>query len=147
VSTVVTLRLPHATAERLKAHARRAGRSVSEVGARSIEEWLRQQELANIEFRSFGEERFACLTGSLPIWQVILVAQGYDLDPARTAAHFEWPVHRVQAALNYYGAYPAEIDQAIADNRAMTFERLRRILPGVERFSVPPSVERASAPT
>ena len=38
----VTLRLPDETAARLEATARREGRSLSEIGARSIEEWLRR---------------------------------------------------------------------------------------------------------
>lgn len=136
MSKVVTLRLPDETAARLQAHARRAGRSLSEVGARSIEEWLRQQEFAEIEFRSFGGERHACLKGALPVWQLIMVSRRYDLDSARTAAHFGWPVSRVQAALNYYEAYPDEIDQAIADNDAVTYEQLKRMLPGIERVTV-----------
>jgi len=37
-----------------------AGRSVNELGSISIEEWLRQNEFAEIEFRSFGGERQAC---------------------------------------------------------------------------------------
>jgi len=137
MSTVVTLRLPDATAERLQAWARRSGRSVSELGARSIEEWLRQHEFADIEFRAFGEQRQACLKGALPIWQVILVAQAYDLDVERTAAHFGWPARRVQAAFNYYDGFPDEIVQVLADNRAATFEQLRRRLPGLEQFTVP----------
>ncbi len=138
MSRPITLRLPDETAERLQEWARRAGRSVSEVGARSIEEWLRQSEFADIEFRSFGGERHACLKGALQVWQVVMVAQDYGMDAEKTAAHFQWPVHRVRAALNYYEAYPAEIDQAIADNRSISYDRLKRALPRVERLTVPP---------
>jgi len=144
VSTVVTLRLPDATAKRLKALARRAGRSVSEMGARSIEEWLRQQEFADIEFRSFGDQRLACLTGSIRIWKIIQVAQNYDLDPVKSSAHFQWPVQRVQAALNYYNAYPEEIDEIIEDNLSYTFEKLQRLIPGIEQFVVPPEDDAAA---
>jgi hypothetical protein len=136
MSSVVTLRLPNETAQRLKACARRAGRSVSEVGALSIEEWLRQNEFADIEFRAFGGERHACLKGAPQVWQVVLVAQGYGLDAERTAEHFMLPVRRVQAAFNYYQVYSDEIDQAIADNRATTFGELRRLLPGTESMTV-----------
>jgi hypothetical protein len=137
MSTVVTLRLPDDTAKRLQARARRTGRSVSELGARSIEEWLRQDEFADIEFRTFGDQRHACLKASLPIWQVMLVAQSYAIDAEQTAAHFGWPVRRIQAAFNYYHAFSDEIDQVISDNRAATFEQLRRSLPSLERFVVP----------
>jgi hypothetical protein len=140
------LRLPDETAERLQAWARRAGRSVSEVGACSIEEWLRQSEFADIEFRSFGGERHACLKGALQVWQVIMLAREYGMDAERTAAHFGWPVHRVRAALNYYEAYPAEIDQAIADNLSISFDQVKRALPRAERLTVPPEVTGEHAP-
>jgi hypothetical protein len=146
VSRVVTLRLSDDTAARLRAWARRAGRSVSEMGARSIEEWLRQQEFADIEFRALGGERSACLKGAAPVWQVVMIGQRYNMDPEQTAAHFDWPVHRARAAFNYYQAFPQEIDQAIADNEAMTFERLQRLLPQVERFTDQPIDSAADAP-
>lgn len=136
MSQVVSLRLPDETAERLKRSARRAGRTVGELGALSIEEWLRQGEFADIEFRNFGGERLACLKGALPVWQLIDVARGYGLDAEKTADHFGFPAHRVQAALNYYEAYPAEIDQAIADNSAVTFDALKRLLPQTDCITV-----------
>ena len=88
---VISLRLPDATAERLRTAARRAGRSLNEWGALSLEEWLRQNEFADVEFRSAGAEREACLKGALPVWQVVQVARSYGLDPERTARHFGWP--------------------------------------------------------
>src|SRR5438045_1056480 len=97
MSQVVSLRLPDETAERLKLSARRAGRSINETAARSLEEWLRQEEFADIEFRSFGGERYACLKGALPVWQLIMVAKDYGMDAGKTASHFRWPVHRVNA--------------------------------------------------
>lgn len=147
MSRVVSLRLPNETAERLQAWARRAGRSVSEVGARSVEEWLRQQEFADIEFRGFGATREACLKGGPRVRVIILVAQGYAMDAARTAAHFEWPVPRVQAAFNYYAAYPTEIDQAIEDNRSVTFEQLQRLLPQIESIVIPRSAWDSGEPS
>jgi len=129
---VISLRVPDATAERLRTAARRAGRTLNEWGALSLEEWLRQNEFADIEFRGAGGERLACLKGALPIWQVILVAQSYAMDPAQTAAHFGWPARRIQAALNYYEAFPVDIDQAIEDNHAMTETVLKRLLPQME---------------
>jgi hypothetical protein len=30
--------------------------------------------------------------------QVIMVAEGYRMEADRTAAHFDWPVHRIRAA-------------------------------------------------
>ena len=140
MSQVVSLRLPDETAERLKINARRTGRSVNEAAARSIEEWLRQEEFADIEFRNFNGERHACLKGALPIWQFIMVAKNHDMDVDRTAAYFRFPIPRVKAALHYYEAYPQEIDQTIADNDAMTFDRLKRLLPQLEGIIIPGEV-------
>lgn len=136
MSRVVTLRLPDETAARLQATARRAGRSVSEMGARSIEEWLRQNEFADIEFRDIAGERQACLKGASPVWQIVMVAEGYGMDAERTATHFGRPVHRIRAAFNYYEAYPQEVEHAITENRSMTYDRLRRLLPMIERITV-----------
>jgi hypothetical protein len=141
MSKVVSLRLPDATAARLQKLARRAGRSVSEFGARSLEEWIRQNEFADIEFRDFQGRRHACLKGSIRLWKIIAVAEEYDFDPVQTAAHFGFPVERIKAALNYHAAYPEEIDEYIAANRAITFEDLQRALPNIERFSVPREVD------
>ena len=120
MSQVISLRLSDETAERLKTSARRSGRSLNEMGALSIEEWLRQNEFADIEFRSFGAERQACLKGSLPVWQLILVAQSLGMDAEKTAEYFGWPVHRARAAFHYYEAYPEEIDALIEDNARYT---------------------------
>lgn len=132
MSQVVSLRLPDETAERLKQAARRAGRSVNEWGVLSIEEWLRQNEFADIEFRSFNGERHACIKGALQIWKLIMVAQGYEMDAEKTAAHFNWPVSRVKAGFHYYEAYMEEVDRVIEDNHSMTYEKLKRLLPNLE---------------
>jgi Ribbon-helix-helix protein, copG family. len=140
MSQVVSLRLPDETVKRLKGIARRAGRSVNEAAARSLEEWLRQEEFADIEFRSVGAERHACLKGALPVWQLVMVARDYGMDAAKTAAHFRMPEVRVRAGLHYYEVYPQEIDDAIADNEAVTFDRLKRLLPQLEAILIPPSM-------
>ena len=56
MSQVVSLRLPDETAERLKLTARRSGRTLNEAATRSIEEWLRQEEFADIEFRNSDDK-------------------------------------------------------------------------------------------
>jgi len=140
MSQVVSLRLPDETAERLKITARRSGRTVNDAASRSIEEWLRQEEFADIEFRNFNGERHACLKAALPVWQLILVARDYGMDAEKTAAHFRFPIHRIKAAFHYYEAYPQEIDQAIADNNSVTFDTLKRLLPQLEAISIPQSV-------
>ena len=132
MSQTVTMRLPEETAEWLKASARRVGRSVSELGASLFEEARRVSEFAEIEFRTFGGERQVCLTGGLRLWKVIMVAQDYAMDVQKTSAHFDLHHWKVQAAFNYYEAFPQEINAAIADVRCQTFDTLKRKLPQLE---------------
>jgi hypothetical protein len=65
-----------------------------------------------------------------------MVAQSYGLDAWKTAEHLQWPLVRVQAALNYAAAYPEEVDAAIRDNDSLEFTSLRRLLPQAEQFIV-----------
>ena len=132
----VTLRLPEETAARLEAAAKKEGRSVSETGARAIEESLRLDEFPEIEFRTFNGERHACVKDFMQIWQLIMVARHYDLDVEKTAKYFPIPSYRIQGAFDYYRAYPDEIDRALAENDSWTYERLKQSLPNLERFSV-----------
>ena len=132
----VTLRLPDETAARLEAAARKEGRSLSETGARSIEEWLRLNEFPEIEFRTFNGERHACVKGFMQIWQLVMVARGWDLDVKTTAKYFPIPEYRIQGAFDYYRAYPEEIDRVIAENEAITFEDIKRVLPHANLITV-----------
>src|SRR5215472_2491762 len=136
MSQVVTLRLPEETAEEVRRIAQRERRSLSDVGARMIEEWVRQNRFAHIEFRVFNGERHACVKGRLQVWQVIEVAQGYDMDVARTAELLGLSPEQVQAAFDYYEANPEEIDPVIADNQSITFEQIKRLLPNAILFEV-----------
>lgn len=137
MSQVISLRLSDATAERLRQFARRSRRSMNEVGATSIEEWLRQNEFSFIEFRTDSSgERHTCLKGRLPIWQLIRVARSFDMDAGQTAQHLSLPLEQVQAGLAYYEAYPEEIDLALEAN-SQGFDHLRRLLPNLERIEVP----------
>jgi hypothetical protein len=81
--------------------------------------------------------RQAYLKGStLAVWEVIVVLESYKLNVKLTARHLNWPEGRVQAALNYMEAFPEEIRLAIEENDAAGFDVLKRMLPGLESFSV-----------
>jgi hypothetical protein len=132
----VTLRLPDATADRLEAAARAAGESLDETSVRLIEESPRQEEFPEIEFRTFQGQRLACLRGSIRIWKIIMVGEEYDFDVEKTAYHFQFPADRIEAAFNYYRAYPEESDRIIADNRSWTYERLKQVLPQLNLITI-----------
>jgi len=93
-------------------------------------------QFAEIEFRTFGGERQACLKGGPRLWKMIMVAQSYAMDADKTAAHFDLPRWKVQAAFHYYETFPQEIDAAIVEVRAQSFETLKRQLPQLERHEV-----------
>jgi len=140
MSLPVTVRLPVLCAEELRQIARRERRSVSEVGARLIEEGLRQSRFPHIEFRTFNGERHACLKGRLQVWQLIMVARDHGMDAEQVARHLELKLEQVQAAFHYYEAYPEDTDRALADNDAMTFERLKQLLPNAKLAEIPRQV-------
>ncbi len=96
MSQVITMRLPDATADEVRRIAQRERRSLSDVSAWMIEEWVRQNQFAHIEFRSFHGERQACIKGRLQVWQTIQVAKAYSMDVAKTAAHLELQPEQVQ---------------------------------------------------
>jgi len=135
MSQVVTLRLPDSAAEAIRQIARREKRSVNEVGVRIVEEWLRQQRFAHIEFRSFQGERHACFKDRLQVWQVIMVARDYGMDVEKTAEHLSLRPEQVQSALNYYEDYPEEIDPVLREND-LGYEQLKERLPSLQLIEV-----------
>jgi uncharacterized protein (DUF433 family) len=138
MSELVTLRLNDDTAAWLKATAKRAGRSINEIGSSLIEEGRRMREFPDIEFRSFSGERLACLKGGIRLWKIVMVAQDYGMDISGLASHFAgvYSETQLQAALNYYAAYPDEIDRFVDECRAMTFDKLKRLLPQARQVTV-----------
>ena len=136
MSKVVSIRIPDDQASRLHRVARRMGRTPSETGALLVDEGLRSAEFGQIEFRNSPVGRQAYIRGSsLAVWEVVMIAKSYDLDAAKTAEHLGWPLYRVRAALNYFHAFPKEIEESIADNAAFDFGALSRMLPQAERFN------------
>ena len=134
-SMVISMRLPLKSGQRLKRMASRHGWTPSDASARLVEEGLRRGEFAFIDFRDSAAGRQACIQGSsLAVWEVMLVARDYENDSAAVAKHLRWPEAKVQAAFNYNQAFPAEVAQSIADNDAMDFETLSRLLPQAREF-------------
>ncbi|HLK56057.1 MAG TPA: hypothetical protein VKU00_05820 [Chthonomonadaceae bacterium] len=135
MSKTLTLRLPDEDAAEVRRIAQKERRSISEVGARIVDEWLRQNRWPHIEFRSINGERVACLKGRLEVWQVMMVARNYNNDVDRTAKHLDLRPDQVQAAFDYAAAYPVEIESALAENRG-GLERLKQLLPQIVHTSL-----------
>lgn len=136
-SQVVSMRLKLPQMERLQKAARKLGYTPSEASALLVEESLRRLEFGHIDFRNSVVGRQAYIQGtSLAVWEVVMIAESYDMDAQKTASHLNWPDLLVQAALNYAKAFPTEVEDRLEDNRNMTFEKLHQMLPSLELFSV-----------
>lgn len=142
-SMVVSMRLTEESGQRLKRMARRHGWTPSDTSARLVEEGLRRSEFALIDFRDSPVGRQAYIQGStLAVWEVMMIVRAYKGSAKKAGEHLEWPEARVQAAVNYRDAYPEEIDEALAENDAMDFAALKRILPNLQEIRVPKRVRR-----
>lgn len=64
------------------------------------------------------------------VWEVVLVARENDGDVRATAEYLEVALGLVQAAVAYYGAFPAEIDDWIALNARETDEAHQAFVAG-----------------
>jgi uncharacterized protein (DUF433 family) len=142
-STVISMRLPVASGNRLKRMANRYGWTPSDASARLVEEGLRRSEFAFIDFRDSTMGRQACIQGSsLAVWEIMLLVRSYQHDLAATAKHLRWPAAKVQAAVNYAEAFSEEIDQAQAEYSAVDFTALKRMLPQALEFTARKTTKR-----
>jgi hypothetical protein len=142
-STVISMRLPAESGKRLKRMANRHGWTASDTSARLVEEGLRRSEFAFIDFRDSAAGRQACIqASSLAVWEVILLLRSYKGDQAAVAKHLRWPQAKIAAAVNYAEAFPAEIDEALAENEAADFVALKRMLPQAAEIKLAKSPRR-----
>jgi len=142
-STVISMRLPAESSQRLKRMARCHGWTPSDASARLVEEGLRRAEFAFLDFRDSPAGRQAYMQGSsLAVWEVVLLARSYKGDTTAVARHLAWPVSKVQAALHYAEAFSKEIQEALAENNAMGFKALKRMLPQTLEFPRPKAAKR-----
>ena len=136
-SKVVSLRLKEREAAYLDQQARMMQRSLGETAALFLAEKLKEEQFPHIEFRSTVRGRMAYVARSrLAVWQVIMHARDRDFNAARIAKALDFPVEQIQAALDYYAAYPDEVDAALEYVDGMTVEKLRQILPNVQEVRV-----------
>jgi hypothetical protein len=134
-STVISMRLPVASGNRLKRMANRHGWTPSDASARLVEEGLRRSEFAFIDFRDSSVGRQAYIQGSsLAIWEVMLLVRSYRNDLQAVAKHLRWPYTKVQAAVGYAEAFSGEIDEALVENEASSFAMVKRMLPQTVEF-------------
>jgi uncharacterized protein (DUF433 family) len=117
MSQPLSVRLSDATISRLGARARRVHLPPRTLAQRYVEEGLRMDEHPLIRFADGPAGRRARLVGTgKDIWEIIAVVRDNEGDAAESARYLELSLGLVQAAIAYYGAYTAEIDQQIDAN-------------------------------
>lgn len=127
----MSVRLPAELAGRLRAQAGRAGETVSGYVVRLVDEGLRSAAHPGIVFRSGPAGRRAALARGPDVREVVSLLRTLDArGDAAVHEAAEWlhlPVTQIQVALDYFGAFPTEIeDEIAADEQAA--EDVRRAL-------------------
>ena len=113
-SAHLSFRLYRADAEALERRAAETGQTKSALAERYIHEGLRLDEHLLIAFRDGATGRLAALAGTrLYVWQVIETVKNSGNSVDEAAAYLGLAVGKVRAAVRYYAANRAEIDQAI----------------------------------
>jgi uncharacterized protein (DUF433 family) len=133
-SRVVSLRLKEAEAEYLTRQARVLQRSIGETAALLLSEKLKEEAFPYIEFRQTVRGRVPYVKSTrLAVWQVVMVGRDLDMSATRVVEHLGWPsIEQIQAALNFYAAYPDSVDVDLDHADSMTPEKLRQTLPALK---------------
>lgn len=118
MSQPLSLRLPETTVARLGEHANRRHVAPRTLAQRYVEEGLRMDDHPLVRFVDGPSGRRARLVGTgLDVWEVISVIRDNHGDLPAAADYLEISSGLVQAAVAYYGAYTAEVDDSIEFNR------------------------------
>ena len=103
--------------ERLHREAARINESPATLAERLIDEGLRQRSHPLVRFVDGPTGRRARLTPGPDVWELISFLERSEAAGDEKIAHAaEWfglPTAQVEAAVAYYSAYPAEIDERI----------------------------------
>jgi hypothetical protein len=143
-STPRAVRFDPVVLERLRRYVRaHPGISASALTSRFVDEALRMEEHPGVLFRDGPSGRRAVLIGGPDVWEVVRVVQSArsaepDLDAEAvvelSAESMGLPHRKVRVALDYWAAYPDEIEQQIRDAEAAEraaeelWQRERRLL-------------------
>jgi len=124
-STPRAVRFEPAVLERLRRYVRAHQKlSASALTSRFVDEALRMEEHPGVLFRDGPSGRRAVLVGGPDVWEVIRVVRSArgaepDLDAEAVVAlaveTTGLPPGRVRVALDYWAAYPDEIEQQLRD--------------------------------
>ena len=120
-----SVRFSATTDRAIAAEAKRLNRSKSSIVEALAEEAMRIRRFPGIGFRGEDSRRRPWVIGTgLDIWEIVELLQDYGSADALIKGHEFIDERQARLAQAYYGAYPAEIDEAIAENRRPIEERL-----------------------
>lgn len=133
-TTTISVRLPQDTRDWLERRTHKMGTAGS-AAARILEESRRRETFRGIEFRDTPDGRIAFVSETrVPVHLFARTVEGYHGDLHQVAAHYRWPLWKVESANAYAGAYSEEVaeDDRTHDARA-DFDTLRTVLPTLEQ--------------
>lgn len=126
-----SVRLEEETERLVEAEARRTRRSKSAVVEAFTEEAARARRFPGVAFRGDDARRRAWVIGSgLDVWEVAQMVEEFG-STNKLVAETQLTPAQVRLALAYRDAYPAEVDEAIAENRR-PLDELRTLYPFIE---------------
>jgi uncharacterized protein (DUF433 family) len=128
-----SLRVPVEIAQAVQETAEATGRDFSTMATELLTEAVKMRRCPGVLFSDGPSGRRARIAGSgLEVWEVIATYLGVNRSLRRLQRAYHWLTEpQLRAALGYYEAYPAEIDQQIARNEAWTKERLAKQHPAL----------------
>ena len=133
-----SFRLSPDVLSRLEAEAAAAGMTVSALVSELLDEGLRVRRFPGVVFRDGPAGRRAGLVGGPDVWEVIrdvtATSGRGDAKIRRVAAGAGLTPSQVRLAVDYYAAFPAEIDARLAtEDRAGA--QLRELVARRERLT------------
>ena len=126
----VPLALDQAVREEMK---RRGVGEWSAMVVELVDEGLRMRRAPGVIFVDGPVGRRPVIAGTgLDVWEVIAAWQELGRDYRRLRTAYDWLTEpQVRAALSYYEAYPAEIDERLSRERALTPDESQTSFPFV----------------
>ena|SRR5918992_2332319 len=126
MSRPLSIRFDQALLERLRRRAAAQDTTPSGLAQRLVDEGLRAQEHPGVVFRDGPSGRRAALVPGPDVWEVVAAlrhstARG-EAALSAAAAEMGLSVAQVKTALDYYGSYPDEIDEQVAENERVADE-------------------------
>lgn len=132
-----SFRLPEELLERLDAEASGSGTSATALVTSLLDEGLKTRQFPGIVYRSGSAGRRAALAGGPDVWEVVRTLRSTsgkgDERIRRVAAGSELTPDQVRLSVDFYTAFPDEIDARIAAD-AEAAERIREMIERRERL-------------